>query len=740
MSSAAKLESRHVATVRLSEPPDPALDPLVEQVVAAAPALLTSRSILAAIDWRRIPAERVAAMLDAIEHVGDEVPAWLAKSLVIAGHGLPAYGTRRLPPELRLLNALNTSPGPDLSANDIRTALAHLHALDNADQTIVAATAAGLVRAGLPQDAVRLMLAHGLDTAGLPPAARTALPAILQTLPELSLRVAGFSTTHALASSMRPAFAANGWRADITEAAFGEAFKELLAPVPGMNALVLLLDVDGLLPPDWRIPAHEASGLLTQRVATLADALAAFDERGGVPLLVNTLPASPAPSVGLIDRTSERGLARAIELINRAVLDVAGKSHRITVIDAELALADVAPSRRTDPRLWYYGRYPYSSEATRALAIAFARTWRLRRRGPAKVLALDFDNTLWGGVLGDDGIERLACGEDFPGNAYRALQEECLRLKSQGMLLVGLSKNNPDAMAAFDRHPGMVLRGSDFAAVAVNWEPKPANIRRLANELGLGLDSFVFLDDSPHEREEMRRSCPEVAVPELPSDPALRPQWLRRLDVTWPVRLTEEDQRRAEMYSAEQAARALKAGALSHEDYLASLGQRLTVSRIGGQALARAAQMHQRTNQFNLTTRRLDETAIAAIASDASRGLALIGRVVDKFGDHGLVVAATVLIDGRDAVINTLLMSCRVIGREIERAFLGTLLAELARLRVEHVRGDYIATARNTLVSDLYPANGFAPLDRADGSHSWMFELDGRPLPQSRFVTTILED
>lgn len=740
MAFATDQASRRVATLRPTEPPDTVIEPLVEQIVDAAPELLKNRSILSAVDWSRLPAERVADMLAAIERAGEDVPPWLARSLVIAGYGLSGNVARRLPPEFRLLNTLNNSPSAQLSPSDIRTGLAHLHALDSADQATVTATAGGLVRVGLPQEAVRLMLAHGLDTAGLAREARPALPAYLQTLPALKLRVTGFSTTHALASSMRIAFAGSGWQADIAEAGFGEAFKELLAPASGMEALVLLLDIEGLLRPDWRSPAHETSRLLTERLEALAGALAAFDERGGVPLLVNTLPASPAPSVGLIDRTSERGLARAVELVNRAILDVASRSLRITVVDAELALADIAPSRRTDPRLWYYGRYPYSSEATRALAIAFARAWRLGRHGPAKVLALDFDNTLWGGVFGDDGIDRLACGDDFPGNAYRALQEECLRLKSQGMLLVGLSKNNPDAMTVFESHPGMALRGTDFAAAAVDWEPKPANIRRLAEELGLGLDGFVFLDDSPHEREEMRRSCPEVVVPELPADPALRPQWLRRLDVTWPVRLTEEDQRRAEMYAAEQGARELRASALSHEDYLASLEQRLTVSRIDARSLVRAAQMHQRTNQFNLTTRRLDEAAIAAISADASRGLALIGRVADKLGDHGLVVAATVLIDRRDAVIHTLLMSCRVIGREIERAFLGSLLSHLARLGVQSVRGDYIETARNSLVRDLYPANGFAPLDGSDDGRSWMYEFDGRPLPQSRLVSTTSED
>jgi HAD superfamily phosphatase (TIGR01681 family) len=215
-----------------------------------------------------------------------------------------------------------------------------------------------------------------------------------------------------------------------------------------------------------------------------------------------------------------------VQLINRRLLEAAERHGNIVVVDADHALVDIPPSRRRDPKLWSYGRVAYSVDATRALARAFAEAWALSTRGPAKVLALDLDNTLWGGTYGEDGLERLTCGEDFPGNVFQAFQQECVRLKHQGLLLVALSKNNADAITVFERHAGMVLKRSDFAASAIDWQPKPENIRKLASELNLGLDSFVFIDDSPHEREAMRRLAPEVIVP-CP-DPA-QPGWLRRL-------------------------------------------------------------------------------------------------------------------------------------------------------------------------------------------------------------------
>ena len=234
------------------------------------------------------------------------------------------------------------------------------------------------------------------------------------------------------------------------------------------------------------------------------------------------------------------------------------------------------------------------------------------------------------------------CDDEFPGNAFKAFQRECLRLKSQGILLALLSKNNPDAITAFSAHPGMLLKEDDFVATRINWEPKPGNIRSIAAELNLGLDSFVFIDDSPHEREAMRRMCPELTVPELPADPASRPLWLRALAVTWPTRLTEEDSRRSDMYLAEKRRAGVRETAVSFQDYLRGLDQTLIVRPANVEAIGRVAQMHLRTNQFNLTTERYDEAAIKAMVDDpcplrcaAWAGARQVRRPRDRHLRHG---------------------------------------------------------------------------------------------------------
>lgn len=713
---------------------------IVDAAIAAASECLRERVILQAIDWRPVEPDKVASLLSSLEHGGASCPRWLAQSLLAAGHVLTDDLDCRLPADLKALHRVNRAQ--ELPPNEAGT-VAMLEALrsdGSVDRDVIAALVRRLVELSWSTEAVQLALAHYHRAPEVMRHTGQHFAAQLERLPNVRLRVAGCSTTQILADELAPACAVEGWRAEISQADFGEVITELLAPRSEGDALVVLLDLDGFAARDWRNAPADGFKLLSDKAELLGNALAAFAERSAVPLLINTIPSAPAPTAGLLDRHHDMGLRRGIDLVNARILDAAERSGHIIVIDTDQALAELPILRHIDPKLWFYGRIAYSADATRALARAFAQAWSLVRRGPVKVVAVDLDNTLWGGVYGDDGVERLACGHDFPGNAFLAMQQECLRLKGQGLLLVALSKNNADAITAFECHPGMALRPDDFAAAAINWEPKPQNIRAVADSLNLGLDSFLFLDDSPQEREAMRRACPEVRVPEIPPDPADRPLWLRRLACTWPVRLTAEDAARASSYAAGREAAALKASAASLDDFLLGLEQRLTLSHVCAGTLARVAQMHQRTNQFNLTTLRSTEADIATLTAGGTRGVAILGRVADKFGDHGIVIAATVAIDGDAAEIRSLLMSCRVIGRQVEHAFVGGLLAELARRGVAQVRGDYIPTAKNGMVRDFYAACGFELTHSDETKSTWTFCFGQAELPSSQFVSTAWEN
>jgi len=716
------------------------IDDVVHAAIELAGDALRRRVLLQAIDWTRIAADRVAAMLDGLERSRQRLPLWLARALLTAGHVLPETMAEPLARELRVLNVLNAKaagrPSPHvLQASDIET----LRLDESIDPDVVRALANRLAATGMPAEACRLALSRLADAPSALQAVRAVLPPYVAALPAARLCVAAFSTTDVLCEDLKVACAAMGFGATVEHAAFGEVIATLLSPREDADAHVLLLDAAMLLDRDWRLGSGESLSAVTGWIDQICGAVRAYAARTPKPLLVNTLAVPAVPTAGFIDAGHALGLRRAVDLVNGKLLALAREVTGLVLVDADQALAHIAPAQRTDAKLWYYGRVAYSAEASRALAVGFARAFAATRRAPAKVLAIDFDNTLWGGVYGDDGVERLVCGEEAPGNAFQAFQRECLRLKRQGMLLVGLSKNNADAIDVFAKHPGMLLRQGDFAATAINWQPKPENLRALAAELRLGLDSFVFLDDSPHEREAMRRLLPQVIVPEMPADPALRPEWLRRIPATWPLRLTEEDEQRSDFYAAEAQAKALKATAATMADYLAGLEQQLVISGVTPASLARAAQMHQRTNQFNLTTRRSTEAEIAGLAQDPDRGLALLGRVRDKFGDHGLTVAATATIAGSEAEIATFLMSCRVIGREIERAFLGALLGELAKRGVRRIAGRYIATPKNAMSRDLYKANGFRLLSESAEGSAWEFNIGVDEIPASPYVSVTLE-
>lgn len=710
------------------------LDAIIEALIEAAPQLIRQRQLLPALDWSKVSVRTVRRLLDRLADANMALPAWLARNILNAGHALPESTTTMLAPEFQLLRELNEAgPGPASAQTLHRTSELAITALPS-DET-AAAIVRRLVEIGAGDEACTVALAAWPVAPRALHLARDALSHRLQTLPSLKCAVAGFSTTSTFAKALVPAFAKRGIRIEPNEAPFGSAIAALHAPAGDEQASLLLLDGQSLIQTSWRLGLESAASDFAARLEALKQAVAVYSAESAMPLIVNTLPAASVPSLGYMDSYHQAGMAALTRRANAALAELAAQFANVVLVDADVALSRVAHGERSDPRLWFYGQIAYAEAAANELAEAYAAAWAMRTAKPPKVVALDFDNTLWGGVFGDDGMERLQCGDDPPGNAFKALQEECLRLKAQGKLLVGVSKNNPDALAVFERHPGMTLRVDDFAATAVNWQPKADNIRTIAADLNLGLDSFIFLDDSPHEREAMRRLCPEVRVPEMPADPAARPRWLRGLTETWPARLTTEDMQRPAMYSADRKARELRAAATSYDNYLQGLDQRLIIEPLTLRTLPRVAQLHERTNQFNPTTRRYSEAELAAFMDHPDTFVTLLGTAEDRFGGHGIVIAAVARIDGMTAYIDSLVMSCRVIARQVETAFLGALVEELCGRGVRDVVASYRPTAKNALVRDLYAAHGFQPLETEDKESSvWIWKAKDQQIPASPFV------
>jgi FkbH-like protein len=710
---------------------------LVDAVIESAPACIGERALLQSIDWRAVDPSKVKRLLDALAGEGIRLPAWLAKALILGGHVLPAEAQLGLGAPLKALNSLNRAQTASGLEGDTSPEAwgAYLELVEDLEPDIVTAGARRLVSLGRGQLAARLAITHWLRAPQLANEMPDDIAALMQALPEVRVRISGFSTTHGLVSELARAFAAAGYRGNFSEADYGQTLAELMQPGDEpRDALGILLDLEGLHAPEWRQDPSQSHDLLLQKLDLLSAGLESYAGKGLGPVFINTVPTASVPAAGLLDTHHPAGVAHAVQTINGRLAEIARDHAQVVLIDANRALAGLPARAWVDPKLWYYGRLPFSLIATRHLASAFAGAYRALKKGTAKVLALDLDNTLWGGIYGEDGVAKLLCDDEFPGSAFKAFQRECLRLKSQGFLLALLSKNNPDAISAFSTHKGMLLKEDDFVATRINWEPKPLNIRSIAEELNLGLDSFVFIDDSPHEREAMRRMCPEPLVPELPDDAALRPQWLRALAATWPTRLTEEDARRSDMYLAEKRRSSLRETALSFDDYLRGLDQTLIVRHADAQAIGRVAQMHLRTNQFNLTTERYDEATIKGMVNDPDRYVVLHGQATDKFGDHGIVICATARIEGDTAQLQSFLMSCRVVGRAIETAFLGALLEHLNERGVRSVRGTFIPTKKNALVSDFYRRAGFSALAPEGETEYWLWQMGSNKMPDADLI------
>lgn len=380
-------------------------------------------------------------------------------------------------------------------------------------------------------------------------------------------------------------------------------------------------------------------------------------------------------------------------------------------VDLEQASGMLGRERFYDARRYYWTKQPFSEAGAARLAEHIWSGIRSTVTGPKKVLVLDLDNTLWGGVVGETGPMGVEIGDTAAGEAFRAIHLHAKELASRGVLLCVASKNNlDDAREPFEKNPALPLKLSDFAAFEAHWEPKSVSIRRMAQTLSLGLDSFVFLDDNPAEREHVRQMLPEVTVVEVGEEPAHYVQALEAGQWFEAVGITAEDRERTEQYRAEAARREVQASFTNMDDYLTSLAMTGDVRKIDEADLTRVVQLLGKTNQFNLTTRRhAQDTVQEMLARPRTVGITV--RIADRFADYGLVaVLIGVEEPGRDVPtlrVDTWLMSCRVIARTVEEFCMQSLMAAAESLGYKRIEGQYIPTKKNALVADLYDRMGF---------------------------------
>jgi FkbH-like protein len=494
------------------------------------------------------------------------------------------------------------------------------------------------------------------------------------------------------------------------------------------DAVVLAVQTADLAPDLWRDYsdlAPEAVSAAVQRVSnSLGQWIRAFRDRSSAALVVHSLELPVRPIAGVLDAQQEAGQAAAIRQINQALRQIAGQHRGVYVLDYDGLVARHGRSRWRDERKWLIARMPIAADCL----IEMAREW-MRFLVPltgktSKVLVADLDNTLWGGVIGEDGMTGIKLGPEFPGAAYQNLQRALLDLTRRGILLAICSKNNvADAMEALENHPGMILRPKDFSAVRINWNDKSQNLREIASELNVGSDALVFLDDNPAEREQVRSTLPEVTILDLPADPLAYAATVRDCPAFERLTLSSEDQQRTTLYAAQRERSHAEQSFQSKEDFFRYLEQEAEVAPVAPATLARVAQLTQKTNQFNLTTRRYSEQQIADMAARPGWHILSI-NVRDRFGDHGLVGVAITYDEANTCEIETFLLSCRVIGRAVETALLSHL-AQTAKTRGrQRLVGRFAPTKKNAPARDFYAQHGFQLLEENHDGSVWALPLE----------------
>lgn len=556
------------------------------------------------------------------------------------------------------------------------------------------------------------------------------------TVRQARIAVLGSSTTSLLIPVLRVLCFRDRIDATFHEGAFGAFRQEILERDGPLAAFKPTLVV---IAPHWR--DLELPAIAGEDQRAVADAV--VDEYRGLwtalhraydcHVIQYTFDLPADDSAGLLSVQLSAGRRRLIRRINLALADALPSG--VSLLDTEQVAAEVGTDRWSNPRLWYLARQHPASDALPELAEEQMAHVRAVLGLSRKVLVCDLDNTLWKGVIGEDGLGGIKVGPGSPdGEAYADLQRYIRDLKERGIVLAVCSKNNEeDARAPFREKSGMVLRLEDFAVFVANWDDKAANLRSIAAQIGVGLDSLVMIDDNPFERAWIRSQLPEVAVPELGTSPF---SFVRDIDrgryfpaVSW----SAEDRLRADGYRREQERAQARAGAGNLDDFLAGLHMKASCDPVTDANIERVTQLTNKTNQFNLTTKR---RTLAEVRHLAATGWTGVFSLQDRYGDYG-IIGVMFCVPGCEPAcwdIDTWLMSCRVLRRDVEKFMMDCAVAAARAAGIEKLRGFYLRTEKNGQVADLYPSLGFTTVTRSDDEGTYELRVDSVTSPFSRAI------
>lgn len=547
-------------------------------------------------------------------------------------------------------------------------------------------------------------------------------------LPMLKLAILGSSTLEHLLPGLRVSALRHGFIFDIHVSDYGQYLREVLDPSSRLHQFhpdIVLLALDATHLAGFELSA-DPQAATSATIERLTGIWKAIRDKFGAQVIHQAVLPTPMPLMGGNEHRLPGSPAQMVTDLN-AQLRVAAALNEVDVLAIDAQAAFDGLSAWHDPALWLRAKQEISPSASHHYGDLVARLVGARRGLSGKCLVLDLDNTLWGGVIGDDGLAGIALGQGSAvGEAFVNFQKYISNLSARGVILAVCSKNDEsNALEPFEKHPDMVLKRDQIACFVANWEDKATNLRRIAESLNIGVDALVFADDNPFERNIVRRELPMVRVPELPEDPTLYAQCLAQSGFFEAVAVTSEDRSRTQLYQARQASEASRATATDLDGYLESLNMIMDWRRFDVVGQARITQLVNKTNQFNLTTRRYTDAEIGAILTDPNK-IGLQIRLRDDFGDHGVIaILIGELRPNAEVTVETWLMSCRVLGRGVEQACFQVLAEEAVAAGAKTMVGRYIPTAKNGLVKDHFSKLDFVLTHEAcDGTTTWRFDLN----------------
>jgi FkbH-like protein len=566
----------------------------------------------------------------------------------------------------------------------------------------------------------------------------------------LKIAVLGNFTTEYLAKAVQEECRRNSIEAGIYNSEYGRYNQVILNPVSSLYSFdpalaILFLEGKMLFPKWYETPTLTASAnhkmkLVNEVYLSLVNLVENLHKHCSAKIILNNFKIPYHSPLGILDSKMNPGLKRMICMLNGKLEDYAMNKSYLYIFDYNGLCSHMGNSVSEDSKMYYMAKNVLSLHAAKTLAHEYMRYILPMVSRNRKCLVLDLDNTLWGGAAGEDGISGILLDVSGPGKSYYDFQQEVLNLYHKGILLAVNSKNNyEDAVAIIDNHPYMLLKKKHFSALKINWRDKAENLREIARELNIGTDSLVFFDDNPVERASVKSSLPEVMTVDVPVDSSKYAAALREICDFEYLNLTEEDRKRNEMYAANIKRLESQKQAQSVDDFLAGLETTAVVACANEFTLPRIAQLTQKTNQFNMTTKRYSNDDISRML-ESDRHMVFSCSVSDSFGDSGLVGVCIAELDAErsEAFIDSFLLSCRVLGRDVEYAFLSAVISVLTDMGVKRIRSAFIKTSKNQPARDFYLNAGFTPESVESDKTIYIFKT-GDKLKEARHINVQTE-